>query len=73
MVLRQKESSRPRRVGPTEGDSPIGQGEGTPTGPSKKVPPSVSYVPSHKEEYLEGEEGEYVGEEMKVDVNPPWF
>ena len=35
--------------------------------------PSASYVPSHKEDYTEEEEGEYVEEEMKVDVNPPWL
>ena len=34
--------------------------------------PSASYVPSHKKEYTEEEEGEYVEEEKKVDIDPPW-
>ena len=41
--------------------------------PARRSLPSASYVPPHKEEYTEGEEGEYFEEEMKVDINPPWL
>ena len=40
--------------------------------PARRSLPSASYVPSHKEEYTEEEEGEYVEEEKKVDIDPPW-
>ena len=40
--------------------------------PTRGARPSASFVPSQEEEYAEEEEGEYVEEDIKVDVNPPW-
>ena len=41
--------------------------------PARRPVPSASYAPSHMQEYIEEDEGEYSEEEMKVEVNPPGF